>query len=123
MKEIYISFRKRIFQCFSLHFHVLIENEGKSKKYISLLLQFIFISLNCINYPFFSVIRRNNISSMKDHLFLAKKQGIYAITRKIYVPFHRKSRFFNDCVLISLFSYKINKKQRILQQYSFFLKK
>ena len=33
---------KGFFSVFSSHFHVLNENEGKSKKYINFLLQFIF---------------------------------------------------------------------------------
>ena len=41
-EKIYISLRKRIFQCFSFHFHVLNKNEGKSKKYINFSWQLIF---------------------------------------------------------------------------------
>ena len=40
-EKIFFSFRKRIFSVFSLHILVLIENEGKRKKYINFLLQFI----------------------------------------------------------------------------------
>ena len=44
-----------------------------------------FFSKNCINYPLFSVCRKINISSKKYRLFLVKKKGIYAITRKKFL--------------------------------------
>ena len=69
-EKIYISLRKRIFQWFSFHFHVLNENEGKSKKYINFSWQFIFFfSQNCINYPVSSVSGRINILAKKDYLY------------------------------------------------------
>ena len=103
-KKIYISFRKRIFQCFfSFYFHVLIENEGKCKKYINFLWQLIFFSQNCINYSLSSVFRRINILSYKYHLlFSSEKRNICPFKKK--VPFHRESEFFDDFLLISLFT-------------------
>ena len=70
MKKINISLKKGFFSVFSFHFPVLYENEGKSKKYINFLWQFIFISQNCINYPVSSVSWRINILSMKDQKLL-----------------------------------------------------
>ena len=84
-KKKYIYFRKRIFQFFSFHFHVLIENEGKTKEYIDFFLQLIFFSQNCINNPLLSVFRRIYILSKKDHLLQWRK--------KEYMPFHEKSSF------------------------------
>ena len=46
MKKYIFLLEKGFFSVFSLHFHVLIENEGKSKKYINFLLQFIFFLSN-----------------------------------------------------------------------------
>ena len=89
-EKLYISLRKRNFQCFSFHFHVLNENEEKSKKYIYFSWQFIFFSQNCINYPVSSVSWRINILSKKDHLyFSSQKRNICNFTKK--VSFHRKS--------------------------------
>ena len=88
-EKIYISLRERILQCFFFHFHVLNENEGKSKKYINFSWQF-FFSQNCLNYPVSSVSWRINILSKKDHLYFSlEKRNIYNFTKKIY--FHRKS--------------------------------
>ena len=101
---IYISFRRRIFQCF---FFTLPCFDWKWRKKARNILTFycnsFFFSQNGIIYLLFSVFKRINISSKKPYLFLVQKKEIYAITRK-KVPFHRKSRFFDDFLLISLFS-------------------
>ena len=90
-EKIYICLTKKNFQCFSFQFHVLNENEAKSKKYIKFSWQFIFFSQHCINYPVSSVSWRNNILSRKDHLyFSSEKRNICNFTKKI----QRKSEFF-----------------------------
>ena len=108
---------------FSFHCHVLNENEGKSKKYITFSWQFIFFSQNCINYPVSSVSWRINILSKKDHLyFSSEKMNICHFTKK--VSFHRKSEFFDEFLLISLFSKKYKQNTlNIATIYFFFWKK
>ena len=107
---------------FSFHFHVLNENEGKSKKYINFSWQFIFFSQNCINYHVSSVFCRINILSKKDHLyFSSEKRNICNFTKK--VSFHRKSYFFDDFLLISLFSSNNKQKTLNIATIYFFLKK
>ena len=87
-EKIYISLRKRFFQCFFLSFPCFYENEGKSKKYINFSCQSIFFSQNCINYPFSSVSWRINILSKKDHLyFSSENRNICNFAKK--VSFHR----------------------------------
>ena len=109
--KIYVSLRKGILSVFSFHFHVLNENEGKSKKYINFSWQFIFFFQNCINFPVFSVSWRINILSKKEHLyFSSQKRNVCNFTKK--VSFHRKSKFFDDFLLISYFS--LNNKQKTL---------
>ena len=121
VKTIYFFKKKDFLVFFSFYFHDLIENERKSKIYINFLLQFIFFFQNCINYPFSSVFKRINILSKKDHLFLVQKKGVYAISRK-KTSVHQKSEIFDDFLLISLFSSKINKIHWVLWQYTFFWK-
>ena len=121
-EKIYISLRKRIFQCFCFHFHVLNENEGKSKKYINFSLEFIFFSQNCINYPVSSVSWRIIILSKRYHLyFIQKKRNICNFT-KIFL-FTENVNFLMIFCLFNCFHQKINKKHWILPQYTFFLKK
>ena len=91
-EKIYISLRKRIFLCFSFHFHVLNENEGKSKKYINFSWQFIFFSQNCIYYPVSSIYWTINILSKKHHFYFSSE-------KKEYMQFHEKS-FFSPKMLI-----------------------
>ena len=71
-----------------------------------------FFSLkNCINYPVSSVSWRIIILSKKDHLYFSSgKRNICSFTKK--VSFHRKSSFFDDFFLISLFS--SNNKEKTL---------
>ena len=99
-----------------------ISNERKSKKYINFLLQFIFFSQNCTNYPFVCVFKRINILSKKDHLFLVQKKGEYAISRKKNF-FSPKSEFFDDFLLISLFSSKYKQKTLSIVTINFFSEK
>ena len=94
------------------------ENKGKSKKYINFSWQFIFFSQNCLNYPVFSVSWRINILSKKDH----QKKGIYAISRKKFL-FTENVNFLMIFSLFHCFHQIINKKHRIMPQYTFFLKK
>ena len=102
---------KIIFLVISTHFHVLSENERKNKKYINFSWQIIFFSQNCINYPFSSFSWRINILSKKDHLyFISEKRNMCHFTKKKN-GFHRKSKFYEDYLLISLFS---SKKRKIL---------
>ena len=77
--------------------------EGKSKNYINFSWKFIFFSQNCINCPVSSVSWRIYILSKKDHLYFnSEKKNICNFTKK--VSFHRKSSFFDNFLLISLFS-------------------
>ena len=89
-------------------FHVLNENEGKSKKYINFSWQFIFFSQNCINYPVSSASWRINILSKKDHLyFSSEKRNIYAISRKKFL-FTEKVNFFMIFCIFHCFHQTIN---------------
>ena len=91
-------------------------------KYINSSWQFIFFSQNCINYPVSSVSWRINILTKKDHLnFSSEKRNTCNFTKKVY--FHRKSSFFNDFLLFSLFSSNNNQKHWILPQFTFFSEK
>ena len=102
---------EEFFSVFSLHYHVLIENDGKSKKYINFWLQFtFFFSQNGINYPLFSVFKRINISSKKPYLFLVQKKEVYAITRKKFL-FTEKVDFSMIFCLFHCFHKKIKEKQ------------
>ena len=106
----YIFLLEKVFlSVFSFYIHVLIENEGKCKKYINFLWQFIFFSQNCINYPLSSVSWRINIFSKKTIFILVKKKGIYAISRKKFL-FTEKVNFSKIFCLLNCFHQKINKK-------------
>ena len=120
MKKQKKSFRKRMFSVFSLYISMFwLKMKEKARNF---LLQFIFFSQNCINYPLFSVFRSNNFLSKKDHLFfLVKKKGIYAISRTKFL-FTGKVDFSMIFFLFHCFHKKINKKQWILRQYTFFSK-
>ena len=107
-KNIYF-FKKIFFLCFSFHFHVLNENEGKSKKYNNILWQFIFFSQNSINYLASIVSWRINILSKKDHLYFTSEKGIYAISR-IKFLFIQKVNFLMIFCLFHCFHQTINKK-------------
>ena len=122
MEKIYISVRKRIFQCFFLSFPCFEWKWKKNKKYINFSWRFIFFSQNCINYPVSSVSWRTNILSKKDHLhFSSEKRNICHFTKR--VSFHRKSEFFDDFLLFRCFHKKNKQKHWILPLYTFFLKK
>ena len=122
-KKIYVFKKKEFSMFFSFHFHVLSENEGKSKKYFNPSWQFIFFSQNCINYPVSSVSWRINILYKNDHLyFSSQKRNICNFTKK--VSFHRKKvNFLMNFCLFHCFHQTINKKLWILPLYPFFLKK
>ena len=91
-------------------------------RYINFLLQFIFFSQNCINYPLFSIFKRINISSKKNHLFFSvKKKGLYAITRKKFL-FIEKVNFSMIFCLFHCF-HKIKQKTMNIATIYFFLKK
>ena len=118
---------------FFYHCHVLNENEGKSKKYINFLLQFIFFSQNCINYTVSSVSWRINIFSFpvflrelisylrKTIFILVQKKGIYAISRKKFL-FTEKVIFLMIFCLFHCCHQTINKTHWTWPQYTFFLK-
>ena len=92
-------------------------------KYINFSWQFIFFSQNCINHPVSSVSWRINILCKKYHLYFSSENRNICNFRK-KVSFHRKSYFFDDFLLISLFS--SNNKQKTLNItiiYFFSLKK
>ena len=82
-----------------------------------------FFSQNCRNYPVSSVSWRINILSKKDHLyFSSEKRNICNFTKK--VSFNRTSYFFDDFLLISLFSsYNKQKKSEYCHNIPFSLKK
>ena len=81
-----------------------------------------FFSQNCINYPVSIVSWRINILSKKDHLyFSSEKRNICHFTKK--VSFYRKSKFFEDFLLISLFSSKNKQRTLIIANILFFLKR
>ena len=68
-----------------------------------------FFSQNCINYSVCSVSWGINILSKKDHLYFSSEiRNICHFTKK--VSFYRKSEFFDDFLLISLFSSKNKQK-------------
>ena len=54
-------------------------------------------------------------------MILVQKKGIYAISRKVFL-FTEKENFSISFCLFYCFHKKINKKQWILRQYTFFLK-
>ena len=120
-KKYIFLLEKGFFSVFSFHFHFLIENEKKSKKYINFSWQIIFFSQLCINYPVSSVSLRINSLSKKDHLyFSSENRNICNFTKK--VSFHRKGNFWMIFCLFHCFHQTI-KKQWILPQYTFVLKK
>ena len=123
MKKYIFLWEKGFFSVFSFHFHVLNENEGKTKKYINISLHFIFFSQNCINYPVSSVSWRINILSKKEHLYFnSEKRNIWNLTKKKFL-FSEKVNFLMIFCLFHCFHETINKKHWILPQYTFFLKK
>ena len=88
-EKIYISLRKRIFECFCPFVSMFwMKMKEKSKKYINFTWQFIFFSQSCINYPVSSVSWRINIFSKKDHLYFSTgKRNICNFTKKsIFSP-------------------------------------
>ena len=120
MKKIYIFHLEEGFFCvFSLHYHVLIENDGKNKKYINFLLQFNFFSQKCINYPLSSNFRRINNLSKKDLYFISEKKENKEFDEKKFL-FTEKVNFLMIFCLFHCFHQTINKKNWILPQYTFF---
>ena len=115
-------FKKKDFSVFSFHFHVLNENEGKSKKYINFSCQFIFFSQNCINYPVPAFLGELTSYVRKTIFILVQKKGIYAISRKKYF-FTEKLNFLMYFCLFFCFYQTINKKAEYCHNILFFLKK
>ena len=108
-KYIYFFKKKDFSVFFFLHFYVLNENKGKSKKYINFSWQLIFFSQNCINYPVSSVSWRINILSKKDHLyFSSEKKNICNFTKKKF--FTEKVNFLMIFCLFHCFHQTTNKK-------------
>ena len=111
-EKVYISLRKRIFQCFFLSFPCFEWKWRKKQQiYYFFMAIYFFFSQNCINYPVSSVSWRINILSKKDHLYFNWEKWIYAISRKKFL-FTEKVNFLMIFLLISLFS--SNNKQKTL---------
>ena len=96
-------FKKKVFSVFFLFISMFwMKMKEKARNILTFHGNSFFFSQNCINYPVSSVSWRINILSKKDHLFFSsEKRNICNFTKK--VSFQRKSYFFDNFLLISLF--------------------
>ena len=87
-EKIYISLRKRIFQCFFPFISMFwMKMKEKAKNILTFLGNSFFFSENCINYPVFSVSWRINFLVKKVHLyFSSEKRNICNFTKKSFFP-------------------------------------